>query len=209
MSDIGCVHRAVRLWGGQDPGERVTLAEAAARQVEAADVLLVPEAEDGAGQAPGAALVGRLNPRAVLLAPAVDTAHEDGFPPALVRAGLPGASEEWRARLDPVTMPRLGRGPDQGVESVLWRARRPLHPERLSAALADVVRGVVRGVVRSRGHLWLPGRPDSVVTWRTAGAHLELAEAGRWLEADDPQALDRGLAPAADTRLLVLARLLR
>ncbi|MEW2134684.1 GTP-binding protein [Streptomyces sp. NPDC005435] len=34
----------------------------------------------------------------------------------------------------------------------------------------------------------LPGRPDSVVTWRTAGAHLELAEAGRWLEADDPRA---------------------
>ncbi|MGW4490846.1 GTP-binding protein [Streptomyces sp. NPDC004376] len=185
MNDIGCVHRAVRLWGGTDAGERVTLAEAAARQVEAADVLFIPPAEDGAGQALGAAaLAGRLNPRAVLLAPAAGTVAEDVFPPALVRVARPGASEEWQTQLEPVTMPRLGRGPGRRVESVLWRARRPLHPERLSAALADVV----RGVVRSRGHLWLPSRPDSVVTWRTAGAHLELREAGSWLKADSPRA---------------------
>ncbi|MEU6019098.1 GTP-binding protein [Streptomyces sp. NPDC047515] len=37
-------------------------------------------------------------------------------------------------------------------------------------------------MVRSRGHLWLSSRPDSVVTWRSAGAHLELQEADRWLE---------------------------
>ncbi|MEW2134685.1 GTP-binding protein [Streptomyces sp. NPDC005435] len=91
--------------------------------------------------------MSQLNPRAVPLA--ADVVHEDGFPPDLVRTARPGASEEWQAQLDPVAMPRLGHGPDQRVESVLWRARRPLHPERLSAALADVV----RGVVRSRGHL--------------------------------------------------------
>ncbi|MFD4790958.1 GTP-binding protein [Streptomyces sp. NPDC058459] len=179
--DIACVHRAVRLWGDWDDGERVTRAEAAARQVEAADVLFVPAARDADGQVTGAAGLARhLNPRASLLTPA----DGDGLPPALVRVAPPGLWEERQAWLEPVTMPCLAHGPDGRVESVLWRARRPLHPERLSAALAEVA----RGVVRSRGHLWLPGRPDSIVTWRTAGAHLELREAGSWLGADSPDA---------------------
>lgn len=46
----------------------------------------------------------------------------------------------------------------------------------------------MRGVVRGRGHLWLCSRPDSVVTWRSAGAHLELREADRWLEPADARA---------------------
>ncbi|MCT9081336.1 GTP-binding protein [Streptomyces fulvoviolaceus] len=72
-------------------------------------------------------------------------------------------------------------GAGSGAETVLWRARRPLHPGRPADALPVVMRGVVRG----RGHLWLCSRPDSVVTWRAAGAHLELREADRWLEAAD------------------------
>jgi G3E family GTPase len=44
------------------------------------------------------------------------------------------------------------------------------------------------GVVRSRGHLWLAARPESVVAWRSAGPHLELAEADRWLEPEDTRA---------------------
>lgn len=67
---------------------------------------------------------------------------------------------------------------------MLWRARRPLHPGRLADALPTAMRGVIRG----RGHLWLCSRPDSVVTWRSAGAHLELREADRWLEPADTRA---------------------
>ncbi|MGW7359010.1 GTP-binding protein [Streptomyces sp. NPDC054802] len=39
------------------------------------------------------------------------------------------------------------------------------------------------GVLRSRGHLWLASRPDALITWRSAGGHLEIRETGRWLEA--------------------------
>ncbi|MFE7753290.1 hypothetical protein [Streptomyces sp. NPDC057428] len=39
MADIGCVHQAVRLWNGWDRTAPLTQAEAAARQVESADVL--------------------------------------------------------------------------------------------------------------------------------------------------------------------------
>ncbi|MFJ7071632.1 GTP-binding protein [Streptomyces sp. NPDC098781] len=52
-------------------------------------------------------------------------------------------------------MPRIRRpgGVSQGAESVLWRARRPVHPQRMADVLADVL----FGVVRSCGHLWLAG----------------------------------------------------
>ncbi|MBP2363632.1 hypothetical protein JOF59_006124 [Streptomyces clavifer] len=81
--------------------------------------------------------------------------------------------EQWLARLDSMVIPGIRRGSthlEPSVESVRWRARRPVHPQRLADALAKVM----RGVTRSRGHLWLSSRPDSVVTWRSAGAHLDL-----------------------------------
>ncbi|MEU3404964.1 GTP-binding protein [Streptomyces sp. NPDC006670] len=43
-------------------------------------------------------------------------------------------------------------------------------------------------MARSRGHLWLASRPDAVVTWRSAGAHLELRVADSWLESADATA---------------------
>ncbi|MES4909288.1 MULTISPECIES: GTP-binding protein [unclassified Streptomyces] len=66
---------------------------------------------------------------------------------------------------------------------MLWRSRRPLHPERLAESLPQVMSAVVRG----RGHLWVATRPAAVITWRSAGRHLELLEAGRWLEDGDTE----------------------
>jgi G3E family GTPase len=133
MADVGCVHRAVRLWSGGERGEVLSPAESAVRQVEAADVLLVPAPAGGDGeQAPLAArLVTQLNSRARLVTPA----DMDGAGPelraSLVRAVPSAAEGEWRARLEPVTVPAKGHCADRGVETVLWGARRPLHPGRL------------------------------------------------------------------------------
>ncbi|UQX04546.1 GTP-binding protein [Streptomyces sp. RerS4] len=41
----------------------------------------------------------------------------------------------------------------------MWRSRRPC-PERLADALGEVM----VDVLRSRGHLWIAGRLDAVVT---------------------------------------------
>ncbi|MBG0851606.1 GTP-binding protein [Streptomyces spinoverrucosus] len=182
MADLGCVHRSMRLWNGDGRGEPLTPAEVAVRQVEAADVLLVPHGpHEGRREAGVGALAAHLNAQALLLnLPA-------GELPTLPVQPVPRAADDvWRARLEPVTVPRIRRpgGVSHGVESVLWRARRPMHPQRLADVLADVL----CGVVRSRGHLWLAGRPDSVVAWRSAGPHLELAEADRWLEQGDAPA---------------------
>ncbi|WP_411136680.1 GTP-binding protein [Streptomyces sp. C10] len=133
-----------------------------------------------------AALASQLNSDALLVRPTGLDEAEMELPPSLIQPAARGIADEWRAQLEPVTMPRSRRGSDQGVNSVLWRARRPLHPERLADALGTVM----CGVVRSRGHLWLSSRPDSVVTWCSAGPHLELREAGSWLEAGARHAWD-------------------
>ncbi|WP_411148056.1 GTP-binding protein [Streptomyces sp. A30] len=180
---VGCVHQAVRLWSGREHGEALSPAEAAVRQVEAADVLLVsaPAGGDGEQACTATALASRLNPRARLVtSPDIDGAGPE-LRALLVRAAPHGAEGEWQARLEPVTVPAARYGAGPGAETVLWRVRRPLHPGRLADALPVAMRGVVRG----RGHLWLCSRPDSVVTWRSAGAHLELREADRWLEPAD------------------------
>ncbi|HWU05146.1 MAG TPA: GTP-binding protein [Streptomyces sp.] len=183
MADIGCVHQAVRLWNGWGRTAPLTQAEAAARQVESADVLHVPAGEEAADNryASGvASLAEQINGAAPLLDPSADERR-------IVHPLPADFGEQWLARLDPVVIPGFRRGTAHltpAVRSVRWRARRPVHPQRL----ADALTTVMRGVVRSRGHLWLSSRPDAVVTWRSAGAHLELREAGRWLEPGDARA---------------------
>ncbi|SCK30231.1 GTPase, G3E family [Streptomyces sp. WMMB 322] len=187
LAEMSCIHRAVRLWKGPEHGDPLTIAEAAARQVEAADILIVSSTSDGSDgprTAGVASLTRHLNTRALQMPFARAGTPGTQSRPALVCRLPPGAVDERRARLDPVTVPSAHRGVENGVRTVLWRTRRPVHAGRLADALADVM----SGVVRSRGHLWLSSRPDAVVTWHSAGAHLELREAGGWLEAEDDRA---------------------
>ncbi|MFI9645178.1 GTP-binding protein [Streptomyces sp. NPDC052040] len=131
-----------------------------------------------------AALIGHLNGKALV----VTSPGGDAPTPASLAEALPSSTAHaWQARLEPVLAPRSPRVARHGVESVLWRARRPLHPGRLADALDAVMHGVVRGL----GHLWLCSSPDAVVSWHSAGAYLELREADRWLEAHDTIAAAR------------------
>ncbi|MGW4890470.1 GTP-binding protein [Streptomyces murinus] len=181
MTDIGCVHRTERLWSGGDQGESVTPAEAVVRQVEAADVLILSPAADRSHDQGRAELIGQLNGRALLLAPSGPEGVAQELPVPLAHSLPKGADEDWGFRLEPVALVPPRRSDNHEVLSLRWRARRPLHPGRLADELGVVMPGVVRG----RGHLWLCSRPDAIVTWRSAGAHLELREADRWLEEGD------------------------
>lgn len=185
LAELGCVHRAARLWDGTDHTSPLTPAEIAARRVEAAHGVLVTAQPGPTGRRTDgmAALARHLNPSATLIQVAQQPQAAAELPPSFLRP-VPDALEEWRARLEPVTVAPARPGTDLGVASVVWRARRPLHPERLADALPTVMAGVVRG----RGHLWLSSRPAAVVAWRSAGPHMELHEADRWLESGDESA---------------------
>ncbi|MER7879157.1 GTP-binding protein [Streptomyces solisilvae] len=184
LRDLGCVHRAVQVFGDRPRAVPLTVAEAAARQSEAAQVMVLGKGlEEDRGRREGSrALLAHLNPSATVLFDDAE-ADDDISLMTLTRPDPRWAVAGPEDRLD-VVAPAVRRcGVDHGVASVLWRSRRPLHPERLAESLPRIMPSVVRG----RGHLWVATRPDAVISWRSAGRHLELREAGRWLEDGDTE----------------------
>jgi G3E family GTPase len=66
-----------------------------------------------------------------------------------------------------------------GETSVLFRSRRPFHPQRLHEALESITEHALRG----RGQLWIASQPDAVVAFEAAGGGVSLGSLGRWLAA--------------------------
>jgi G3E family GTPase len=156
------------------PSDRRSTAELVLSQIEEADVLAVADLHR-LGTAPARtlqALLAHLSPLAVqvVLAPGglgcddvVSTGRRSPATTSSDRERLTGLAAE----LCP---------PACGVTTVRWEAERPLHSQRLSQALPEVV----AGVVRSRGHVWLADRPRQRVRWESAGASLALGDQTPW-----------------------------
>lgn len=142
------------------------LGELVARQVETADVVVLLDA--GPGER---GLARLLNPTARVVGPA------DPVTPATF--DLDRALD----RADPSLVPAgadLRR--DGDAWTVVWRARRPLHPVRLHDALETLV----ADALRSRGTVWLAGRPDALVGWEATGPRLCLGHIGSWIDGGGP-----------------------
>ncbi|MFI8520117.1 GTP-binding protein [Streptomyces sp. NPDC085481] len=187
LRDVTDVRRSARLWADGGWSEPLTAAEAAVRQIEAADTLLMATPGDSPTPEGAVALVRHLNSRAHVM----PLRHPPTSGAALTGRRSPArAREAWAASLEAVTL--LPAPPDTppAVSSLVWRARRPLHPGRLADALGEVM----LGVLRSRGHLWFANRPDAVIHWRSAGPHLDVREADRWLEESDTHAWEAASA---------------
>ncbi|GAA2233481.1 CobW family GTP-binding protein [Streptomyces nogalater] len=167
--------------------DRRTVADTFARQLEYAPVLAVadsPEADDEDME-----LLTQLHPtaRRVPIGPAAG--EEDsgrggragagaGSPGALARAALAGFDVEAAAAAQHPACALLPQeADDHGVSTLVWRRRRPFHPERLYAALEDLT----CAAARSRGRFWLADKPDALLHWDAAGGALCVESAGPWL----------------------------
>jgi G3E family GTPase len=68
---------------------------------------------------------------------------------------------------------------EYGVSSIVFRARRPFHPQRLH----NFITGGFLKTVRSKGFVWLANRHELAGLWSQAGGSFRLEPAGLWWAA--------------------------
>jgi G3E family GTPase len=158
-----------------------TVADTWARQLEYAPTLALVGGDQPADDL-DRALLTQLHPtaRRVLVA--------DPEFPRLASSGFD--VEAAAARQHPASALLPQEADEAGVTTVVWRHRRPFHPERLYTALEELT----CAAPRSRGRFWLADRPDTLLSWDAAGGALCVDNVGPWLAAVPDAAWE--MAPA-------------
>jgi G3E family GTPase len=142
-----------------------SVADALTDQIEAADVLVLNKVDRvNASQRRGLeALLTVLNPAASLMLAEFGRLPLGALlrdapanPPSVI---VPG----WKRALDGQAFPNAD---ELGISSLVYRERRPFHPQRLHAFFGEAW----PGAVRSRGIFWLASRPEWVGEVSQAGA---------------------------------------
>lgn len=149
-----------------------TVAESLACQVEYANVVAIghePGLEDSAGLRAGEAMLRQLHPTAAR------ARLGSGELSRAVLSGFDIASAAHRVNPALALLPQ--QADHDGVTTLLWRQRAPLHPVRFYDALEQLV----PAAQRSRGRFWLANRPDLMLAWDAAGASLTVEDCGPWL----------------------------
>ncbi|MCY1254296.1 putative metal chaperone YciC [compost metagenome] len=162
-----------------------TVAEVLVAQVECCDVIVLNKADlaSAAELARLHAVLQALNPRADIV-----EASFGKVPPERVQgtgrfdfevaADAPG----WLAAL-------RGEAPTadaSGVSTLVYRRRRPFHPQRFADLIHTEWLREHGSVLRSRGLFWLASRMDTAGDWNQSGGVCRHGGAGAWWAALDP-----------------------
>lgn len=147
-------------------------------QIEFADVIVLNKVADATAAQRDAArkIIRSLNPDARL----IETDHSRVDPDAIFDTGL---FDFDRAHEHPLWAKELygfahhtPETEEYGINSFVYRARRPFDPERVHA----VLNGDLPGVIRAKGHFWLATRPNWVAEFSLAGAVSSVTPLGGW-----------------------------
>jgi G3E family GTPase len=168
----GLLERGLAL----DTSDDRSVSDVLAEQVEFANVIVLNKADSANPHAVRrlTALLSQLNPKARVLATshgvtALDSVLSTGaFEFEQVRQ-----SAGWQCAIGGHAAP-----PSQefGLESFVYRARRPFHPGRLW----DALQREMPGVLRAKGFFWLASRYNHAGVWSQAGQAFRDDLAGRW-----------------------------
>lgn len=177
----------------EEAGETRPLADLLVDQVETADVLLVNKCDlvEEADLTDLEELLRSLNPRATLLrATHGAVAPADLLDSASFDLGTVSETEAWQRAVEHAEVHEGGTDRDHdhegdhhdpkstyGVDSFVYRARRPLHPERF----AEFLRDLPEGVLRSKGVAWVAGRDDLLLRYEQAGPSRRVEADGAWI----------------------------
>lgn len=63
------------------------------------------------------------------------------------------------------------------VEALIFREKRPFHPQRLHEACQN---HIGTGLYRTKGFLWIASRPGHVLLWQQSGSQVSLELTGLW-----------------------------
>jgi G3E family GTPase len=160
-------------------GDTRSLVGLLVEQIEFADVIVLNKINDSPEPEVVRKLVRALNPDARL----IEANHSRVPLGSVLDTGL---FEEGKAETHPLWAKELYGFADHksesetyGIESFVYRARRPFHPAKFRAFLNESW----PGVVRAKGHFWLASRPDWVGEMSQAGAQVTSQGLGRWWAA--------------------------
>jgi G3E family GTPase len=162
---------------GVDEEDDRDIAQLLMDQVEFADVIILNKADLATAVDLGLIerLIRRCNPDAELLRTTLSRVPLD-------RVLQTGRYDEGKsARLPGWLRHGLGDRPSErdeyGISSFVYRARRPLHPERFQEFLFAPA---MKRVMRSKGMAWLASRPDLVALYSHAGKVCSVDPGGSW-----------------------------
>ena len=176
--------------GNRDPG--VASPCILADQIECADVVVLSGQPADHDFMVAQAVASTLNPRGRILQRSRETT-----PPKLLDSGnsfdfeAAFAGAGWRKLMEEEPVARLG---DEGVTTFVYRARRPLHPEKFW----NLIQSPFPNVFRAKGFFWLATRMGIVGGLNIAGWECHYSPAGQWWAAhargnhsDDTEIPDR------------------
>lgn len=152
-------------------------------QVEFCDVIILNKMDliDTAQQQQLFAILHRLNPRAKIHITEFSQVPLDAILNTQLfdfeqAAQAPGWLKELRGEHTPETE-------QYGIDSFVYRARRPFHPERFY----QLIQTEWQGVIRSKGFFWLASHPSVAGSWSQAGAMARHGMAGHWWASVAPE----------------------
>lgn len=155
-----------------------TLVHLLTDQIEFADVVILNKVTDAGPERTDAArkIIRSLNADAKI----IETNHSEVSAETILDTGL---FDFEKAHEHPMWAKKLYGFADHvpetdeyGVESFVYRARRPFIPEKIMAAL----NAELPGVIRAKGHFWIATRPDWVAEFSLAGALSSITPLGNW-----------------------------
>jgi len=162
-------------------GDKRSLVSLLVEQIEFADVVILNKAQDvsPADRATVRKLIASLNADARI----VEADHAAVPLATILDTGL---FDDEKAEEHPLWAKELfgfashrPESEEYGIESFVYRARRPFHPARFRKFLNESW----PGVVRAKGHFWLATRPDWVGEMSQAGSQVTSQGLGRWWAA--------------------------
>jgi G3E family GTPase len=162
-------------------GDERTLVDLLVEQIEFADVIVINKKSEIGPEQLGLVrkVVMSLNADARI----IETDYGRVRPEDILDTGL--FSEE-KAQEHPLWAKELYGYKDHvpeteeyGIQSFVYRARQPFHPEKFNA----FINATWPGLIRAKGHFWLATRPDWVGEFSLAGAIARSVPLGQWWAA--------------------------